>query len=90
MCPIFAQEIGPCSFETTPITTLNGASYLFVSCVMMVQNSWFPLVDRNPQTFVENIFLAQEDDFISATQRLYRSGDHLSKIEVMVLPGSGG
>jgi len=58
------------------------------SIMIQVQNSWFPLVDRNPQTFVENIFLAQEEDFISATHRLFRSGDHLSKIEVLVLPGS--
>jgi putative CocE/NonD family hydrolase len=56
---------------------------------IQVQNSWFPLVDRNPQTFVENIFLAREEDFVSATQRLFRSGDHASRIEVLVLPGSG-
>jgi len=47
------------------------------------------LVDRNPQTFVENIFLAEEEDFVSATQRLYRSEEYPSRIEVNVLPGGG-
>jgi putative CocE/NonD family hydrolase len=58
--------------------------------MIQLQSSWFPLVDRNPQTFVENIYLAQEDDFVSAAQRLYRSEAHPSKVEVMVLPGGGG
>jgi hypothetical protein len=58
--------------------------------MIQLQNSWFPLVDRNPQTFVENIFLADEEDFISATQRVYRSQRYPSRIEVLVLPGGGG
>jgi len=57
--------------------------------MIQVQNSWFPLVDRNPQTFVENIYLADEEDFISATQRLYRSQRYPSRIEVWVLPVGG-
>ena len=39
-----------------------------------VQSSWFPLVDRNPQTFVD-IYHAKPADFKKATQRVYRSGD---------------
>ena len=58
--------------------------------MIQLQSSWFPLVDRNPQTFVENIFLADPKDFVSATQRLYRSERLPSRIEVMVLPGEGG
>jgi putative CocE/NonD family hydrolase len=57
--------------------------------MIQLQNSWFPLVDRNPQTFVENIFLAEEADFVSATQRLYRSEEYPSRIEVGVLPEGG-
>ncbi len=57
--------------------------------MIQVQSSWFPLVDRNPQTFVENIYLAEEEDFVSATQRLYRSESYPSRVEVMVLPGGG-
>jgi predicted acyl esterase len=57
---------------------------------VQVQNSWFPLVDRNPQTFVDNIFFAAEGDFVSATQRVYRSRTFQSRIEVMLLPAEGG
>ena len=50
-----------------------------------IQSTWFPLIDRNPQKFVENIFLAEEDDFISAHHRVYRNGTDASYIEVGVL-----
>ena len=40
--------------------------------MVQVQSSWFPLVDRNPQTFV-NIHQAKPEDFKAATQRVYRS-----------------
>lgn len=49
--------------------------------MIQVQSSWFPLVDRNPQTFV-NIPTAKPDDFKKATERVY----HGSAVEVMVLP----
>lgn len=50
-----------------------------------VQSSWFPLVDRNPQKFVV-IETATEQDFQKATQRVYRSAEHPSSIQVLVLP----
>lgn len=50
-----------------------------------VQSSWFPLVDRNPQTFV-NIPTAKPGDFQKATQHVYRSKDASSSITVQVLP----
>jgi predicted acyl esterase len=50
-----------------------------------VQSSWFPLVDRNPQTFV-NIPTAKAEDFQKATQRVYRNGKGSSSLTVMVLP----
>ena len=49
-----------------------------------VQSSWFPLVDRNPQTFV-NIFTASEADFRKATHRIYRSANAASSLTVQVL-----
>ena len=49
-----------------------------------VQSSWFPLVDRNPQTFV-NIPTAREEDFRKATQRVYRAGNAASGLTVLVL-----
>jgi len=57
--------------------------------MIQLQNTWFPLVDRNPQSYVENIYLAQEEDFISATQRLYRAGSNRSRIRVGILPSGG-
>ncbi|MFN2411461.1 MAG: CocE/NonD family hydrolase C-terminal non-catalytic domain-containing protein, partial [Pyrinomonadaceae bacterium] len=50
-----------------------------------VQSSWFPVIDRNPQRFVPNIFLAKESDFQQVTQRIFRSGQHASHIAVPVL-----
>jgi uncharacterized protein len=49
-----------------------------------VQSSWFPLVDRNPQKFVD-IDRAAEADFQKATQRVYRSGENPSAVGVRVL-----
>jgi hypothetical protein len=50
-----------------------------------IQSTWFPLVDRNPQKYVENIFQADESDFIAATHRVFRSGEHATKLKVGVL-----
>jgi len=56
--------------------------------MVQVQSTWFPLIDRNPQKFVPNIFKAQESDFQKATQHVYRSGANASYIGVPVLEGS--
>ena len=52
--------------------------------MVQVQSTWFPLVDRNPQKFV-NIYQAQADDFQKATQRVYRTPQMPSRLEVRVL-----
>jgi uncharacterized protein len=52
--------------------------------MVQVQSSWFPLVDRNPQTFCD-IYAAKADDFRPATQRVYRSADRASRVTVSVL-----
>ncbi|MRI88983.1 CocE/NonD family hydrolase [Aggregicoccus sp. 17bor-14] len=54
--------------------------------MVQVQSSWFPFIDRNPQTFVPNIFEAKEGDFVRATHRVYRSAEHPSLLQVNVLP----
>jgi putative CocE/NonD family hydrolase len=51
--------------------------------MVQVQSSWFPLYDRNPQTFVPSIFWAKPGDFQKATQRIY----HSSFIELPVVKG---
>ena len=53
--------------------------------MVQVQSSWFPVIDRNPQRFVPNIFLAKESDFQSATQKVFRSGKNASYIAVPVV-----
>jgi len=41
--------------------------------MVQIQSSWFPLYDRNPQTFVPNIFLAKPTDFVEATQKVFHA-----------------
>lgn len=54
--------------------------------MVQVQSSWFPLYDRNPQTFVPNIALARPSDYRAATQRIWFSPDHASFLEFPVVP----
>jgi len=53
--------------------------------MVQVQSSWFPLTDRNPQTFV-NIPDARESDFVKATERIYHTKAQASGLEVLILP----
>ena len=53
--------------------------------MVQVQSTWFPVIDRNPQTFVENIFLANETNYRPATQRVYRSARFASHVTLPVL-----
>ncbi len=53
--------------------------------MVQVQSTWFPVIDRNPQRFVRNIFQATAADFRSATQRVYRSGAHASNVSLPVV-----
>ena len=53
--------------------------------MVQIQSSWFPLYDRNPQTFVPNIFWAKAGDFRKATQRVYHAPDNASFIELPVV-----
>ena len=53
--------------------------------MIQIQSTWFPLVDRNPQTFVPNIFFAKPADYVKATQRIYASQKYPSRIELPVI-----
>ena len=53
--------------------------------MVQIQSSWFPLYDRNPQTFVPNIFWAKPTDYKKATQRIYHAPDQASFIELPVV-----
>jgi putative CocE/NonD family hydrolase len=75
--------------EVTEITfTIPDIFHTFRSghrVMVQVQSSWFPLVDRNPQKFV-NIPTAKPEDFQEATQRVYRTARQPSSLTVQVLP----
>jgi putative CocE/NonD family hydrolase len=53
--------------------------------MVQVQSSWFPLYDRNPQTFIPNIFWAKPSDYQKATQRIYHAPGAASSIELPVV-----
>jgi len=55
--------------------------------MVQVQSSWFPLYDRNPQTFVPNIFKAQPGDYRKAVQRIYHAPGRASAIELPMVVG---
>jgi uncharacterized protein len=50
--------------------------------MVQIQSSWFPLYDRNPQTFVSSIFFAKPGDYQKATQRVYHAPEQPSSIEL--------
>jgi putative CocE/NonD family hydrolase len=53
--------------------------------MVQVQSTWFPVIDRNPQTFVDNIYRANESDYKPATQRVYRSATFASHVSLPAL-----
>jgi len=55
--------------------------------MVQIQSTWFPMADRNPQKYVPNIFLADEEDFIKTAQRVYHSPGHPTHLRVGILSG---
>jgi putative CocE/NonD family hydrolase len=53
--------------------------------MIQVQSSWFPMIDRNPQTFIPNIYDAKDSDFIKATHTIYFSEKYPTRIDLPVL-----
>jgi predicted acyl esterase len=53
--------------------------------MIQVQSTWFPLIDRNPQTFVPSIFGAKKSDFVKATQKVYTSQKFPSRIILPII-----
>ena len=80
--------------EVTPYhISLHTADHVFKKghrIMVQVQSTWFPLYDRNPQKFVPNIFEARESDYQKATQRVYRSKEYPSSVEISVVPDVAG
>jgi putative CocE/NonD family hydrolase len=70
---------------------LPNANHVFLpghKIMVQVQSSWFPLYDRNPQTYVDNIFLAQPQDYQKATIKVFDAGDKASFVELPVVKSS--
>ncbi|MGV7207077.1 CocE/NonD family hydrolase [Oxalobacteraceae bacterium A2-2] len=79
--PVAANQVLPYRFA------LPAANHVFLPghrIMVQVQSSWFPLYDRNPQTFVPNIFFAEPKDYRKATQRVYHTPQYDSHIELPV------
>jgi putative CocE/NonD family hydrolase len=55
--------------------------------MVQIQSSWFPLYDRNPQTFVSNIFWAKPGDYKKAEQRVFHEPGHASFVQLPVVTG---
>jgi putative CocE/NonD family hydrolase len=55
--------------------------------MVQVQSTWFPLIDRNPQKFVPNVYLAKPEDYQKATHRVLRSAEYPSSVRAGVLAG---
>jgi putative CocE/NonD family hydrolase len=54
--------------------------------MVQIQSSWFPLYDRNPQSYVSNIFMAQPSDYVKATQSILRSSENASAVWLPLVP----
>jgi putative CocE/NonD family hydrolase len=80
--PLTPGEIARIQFDSPHIFHTFKAGHRIM---VQVQSSWFPLVDRNPQTFVD-IYSATEGDFQAATHTIHRSARYPSRISVGVMP----
>ncbi len=54
--------------------------------MVQVQSTWFPVIDRNPQTYVSSIYVAKASDFVTATQRVYSTPKMPSHIVLSLMP----
>jgi len=80
--PLTANEVTDFTID------LHQQDYRFLKghkIMVQIQSTWFPVIDRNPQKYVENIFKAKESDFQKATQRVYRSVQFPSHVKVSVM-----
>jgi putative CocE/NonD family hydrolase len=70
---------------TVDLHSLNHVFKKGHKIMVQVQSTWFPVIDRNPQQYVPNIFEAKESDFKTATQKIYRSAQFPSHIELSLM-----
>jgi len=81
--PIPANQVAPYTVDLRQLVyTFRPGHRIMVQ----VQSTWFPLYDRNPQTFVPNIFKARAQDYQARVHRVYRTAQYPSNVEIDVLP----
>jgi uncharacterized protein len=70
------------------VIDLHQINHTFLSghrLMIQIQSTWFPVIDRNPQKYVPNIFEAKEEDYIKATHTIYCNSQYASYIELPVM-----
>lgn len=80
--PIAANTVTPFAID------LHTQSYRFLKghrIMVQVQSTWFPIIDRNPQTWVPNIFEAKAEDYKAQTHRIWRTSTQASRVEVQTV-----
>ena len=80
--PIQANAALPYTFQLPVVNHVFQPGHRIM---VQVQSSWFPLYDRNPQTFVPNIFTAKPSDYVAATQKVTVAGEGESYISLPVV-----
>ncbi len=78
-----ANKVLPYSLKLPPVDHVFLPGHRIM---VQIQSSWFPLYDRNPQSFVDNIFFAKPGDYVRAQQRVYHAPDQASFIDLPVAP----
>jgi predicted acyl esterase len=81
-------EAVPANAVLPYVIDLHQQNYRFMKghrIMVQVQSTWFPLYDRNPQTWVPNIFQAKASDFKAETHRVWHTSDQASYVAVTVL-----
>jgi putative CocE/NonD family hydrolase len=84
--PMVPGQITPVSFTLPDILHTFRRGH---RVQVQIQSSWFPLVDRNPQTFIPNIARAQASDFRKAMHQVHRTPGNPSALTIRVLPNGG-
>jgi putative CocE/NonD family hydrolase len=80
--PLVANQVAPFAIDihTTDHVFLKGHRIM-----VQVQSTWFPIIDRNPQKYVPNIFKAEAADYQKAAQHIHRSKQYASNVELPVV-----
>jgi len=81
--PFVSNEVTPVNFQLQDVLHTFKKGH---KIQIQIQSTWFPLIDRNPQKWVDNIFKADDEDFVKATHKVYLSEEHPSIIQIQVIP----